>query len=248
MKIDIVTIFPDMVNVPLSDSLMGRGRENGLFDVEVHDLRDFTHDKHRVVDDIPYGGGAGMVLKPEPIIEALEKIDPDEKALRILTSASGELFNQAKAIEFAEHDRIVIICGHYKGVDQRAVKLGKLREVSIGDYVLTGGEYAAVVIADAVLRLLPGTLKDFDSAADDSHFSGLLGAEEYTRPESFRDQKVPSVLISGHHEKIRRWRLGNALFRTKLNRPEMLAEKKITLEENEILKEYENSLKEMEIS
>lgn len=247
MRIDIITIFPEMVSVPLSQSIMGRGRENGLFEIEVHDLRDFTHDKHRVVDDVPYGGGPGMVIKPEPIIEALDKIDPDSKALRLITSAAGEVFDQGMAVDFSERDWIIIVCGHYKGVDQRAVIMGNLREVSIGDYVLTGGEYAAVVIADAILRLVPGALKDFGSAAEDSHYSGILGAEEYTRPEVFRDMEVPSILISGHHENIRRWRLGNALYRTKINRPDQFARRKSSSEEIEILKEYENKLKKMEI-
>jgi len=247
MRIDIITIFPEMVSVPLSHSLMGRGRENGLFDIMVHDLRDFTYDKHHVVDDVPYGGGPGMVLKPEPVIEALDKIDADNKALRLITSAAGEVFDQGMAVDFSKRDWTIIICGHYKGVDQRVVTLGNLRAVSIGDYVLTGGEYAAVVITDAILRLLPGTMKDFGSAADDSHFSGMLGAEEYTRPEIFRDIEVPSVLVSGHHEKIRRWRLGNALYRTRLKRPDLFARRKSSSEEIAILKEYENNLKKMEI-
>ena len=246
MRIDIITIFPEMVNAPLSQSLIGRGRENGLFTINVHDLRDFTYDKHRVVDDVPYGGGPGMVIKPEPLLEALDKIDPENKALRLITSAAGEIFTQQKAIEFSARERIIIICGHYKGVDQRAVSLGNLKEISIGDYVLTGGEYAAAVIADAVLRLLPGTMKDFGSAEDDSHYSGILGPEEYTRPEIFKEAAVPPVLVSGHHEKIRRWRLGNALHRTKQNRPDLLETRQTTENEYKILNEYENNLK-MEI-
>lgn len=247
MRIDIITIFPEMINIPLSESLIGRGRENGLFQINVHDLRDFTHDKHHIVDDVPYGGGPGMVLKPEPIVEALEELDPENKALRLITSAAGKLFNQSLAVEFSTRDWIIIVCGHYKGIDQRVVSFGNLREISIGDYVLTGGEYAAVVIADAVLRLLPGTMKDFGSATEDSHYSGLLGPDEFTRPEVFRGMRVPEVLISGHHEKIRRWRLGNALYRTRLNRPDIYAGRKETGEEMEILREYENNLKKMEI-
>ncbi len=246
MRIDIITIFPEMVNAPLSRSLIGRGRENGLFTINVHDLRDFTYDKHRVVDDVPYGGGPGMVIKPEPIIEALDKIDPENKATRLITSAAGDVFNQRMAVDFSHRDWIIIVCGHYKGVDQRAVTLGNLREISIGDYVLTGGEYAAAVISDAVLRLLPGTMKDFGSATEDSHYSGLLGPEEYTRPEVFKDAAVPTVLVSGHHEKIRRWRSGNALHRTKVKRPDLYSGRETTEMENEILNEYENNLK-MEI-
>jgi tRNA (guanine37-N1)-methyltransferase len=247
MRIDIITIFPEMVDVPLAQSLIGRGREKGLFEIHVHDPRNFTHDKHRVVDDIPYGGGPGMVMKPEPVVEALEKIDPENRALRLITSAAGEVFNQEMADVFSKQARIVIVCGHYKGLDQRAISIGNLREISIGDYTLTGGEYAAVVIADAVLRLLPGTMKDFGSALGDSHFSGILGPEEFTRPEVFQDVEVPAVLVSGHHEKIRRWRMGNALYRTKIKRPDLFARRKHTIEENEILKEYEDEIKNMEI-
>jgi tRNA (guanine37-N1)-methyltransferase len=234
MRVDIITIFPKMVDGPLSESLIGRGRENGLFEIHVHDLRDFTEDKHKVVHDIPYGGGPGMVMKPEPIIAAISSIDPEHKATRLLTSAAGELFDQKKAIEMAKQDWLLIICGHYKGVDQRAVEIAHLREVSIGDYVLTGGEYAAIVIADAVLRLLPGTIKDFGSAVEDSHHSGLLGAEEYTRPEIFEGLRVPEVLISGHHEKIRQWRAENAFLRTKTRRPDLL--KNMKMNEDEIMK------------
>jgi tRNA (guanine37-N1)-methyltransferase len=246
MRIDIITIFPEMVEGPLSMSLIGRGRENGLYEIFVHDLRDFTDDKHRVVDDVPYGGGPGMVMKPEPIMEAFRKIDPDSKALRIITSAAGDVFSQNMASDFSRGDWIIILCGHYKGVDQRVAKLANLREISIGDFILTGGEYAAVVIADAVLRLLPGTMKDFESAFEDSHFSGILGPEEFTRPEVYEGVRVPEVLISGHHEKIRRWRLGNSLSRTKQRRFDLFKRKKLTKNENDILNEYEEDLKRME--
>jgi tRNA (guanine37-N1)-methyltransferase len=246
MRIDIITIFPKMVEVPLSESLIGRGRENKIYEFKVHDLRDFLTDKHRVVDDIPYGGGPGMLMKPEPIVKAIEALDPGKKALRLVTSAGGELFNQSMAMDLANHEHILIVCGHYKGVDQRAIEIAELREVSIGDYVLTGGEYAAAVMADAILRLLPGTLKDFGSAEEDSHFSGLLGPEEYTRPEEFGGWRVPEVLVSGHHEKIRRWRLGNALYRTKTRRPDLLLKRQLTSEEMKILNEYESEIKRME--
>lgn len=238
MRIDIITIFPRMVDVPLSESLIGRGRQNGLFEINVHDLRDFTGDKHKVVDDIPYGGGPGMVMKPEPIINAINNIDPKAEAVRLITSAGGKLLNQGMASEFAANNWIIIVCGHYKGVDQRAIEISKLTEISIGDYVLTGGEYAAAVIADAILRLLPGTMKDFGSAAEDSHFSGLLGPVEYTRPEIFNDCRVPDVLISGHHEKIRRWRLGNALTRTRELRPDLFAKRELSQDDMKILNEY----------
>ncbi len=247
MRIDIITIFPEMVAVPLSLSLIGRGQEKGLYKICVHDLREFTDDKHRVVDDVPYGGGPGMVMKPEPIMEAFGRIDPDNKALRIITSAAGKVFNQEMAADFSGREWILILCGHYKGVDQRVVKSANLREISIGDFILTGGEYAAVVIADAVLRLLPGTMKDFESASDDSHFSGILGPEEFTRPEVYEGLRVPEVLISGHHKKIRRWRVGNALYRTRQRRLDLFERKKLTKEENDILNEYEAGLKKMEM-
>jgi tRNA (guanine37-N1)-methyltransferase len=241
MRIDIVTIFPKMVDIPLSESLIGKGRESGNYEIKVHDLRDFTHDKHKVVDDIPYGGGPGMVMKPEPIVEAIRKIDPDEKAERILTSASGEIFNQNKAVDLSGKYGIIIVCGHYKGVDQRVVEIAGLKEISIGDYALTGGEHAACVMVDAVLRLLPGTMKDFGSAEEDSHYTGILGPEEYTRPEEFEDCRVPEVLISGHHENIRRWRLGNALYRTETRRPDLFKSKSLTKEENDALNKYKNT-------
>jgi len=241
MRIDIVTIFPNMVDVPLSESLIGKGRENGKYEIVVHDLRDFAADKHKVVDDVPYGGGPGMVMKPEPIVKALNSIDPEKKAHRILTSAAGEVFNQNMANEFAEGEWIVIICGHYKGVDQRVVKIADLKEISIGDFALTGGEHAACVMVDAVLRLLPGTMKDFGSAEEDSHFRGILGPEEYTRPEEFEGLKVPEVLISGHHENIRKWRLGNALYRTKTRRPDLLESKSLTKDEIDALNKYKNT-------
>jgi tRNA (guanine37-N1)-methyltransferase len=238
MRIDVITIFPGMVDAPLSESLIGKGREQGNFEINVHDLRDFTHDKHKVVDDVPYGGGPGMVMKPEPILEALRKIDPESKSLRILTSAAGELFNQERASEFSGRDWIVIVCGHYKGVDQRVVKLGNLMEISIGDYALSGGEHAACVIVDAVLRLLPGTMKDFGSAEEDSHYRGILGPEEYTRPEEYEGLKIPDTLISGHHENIKIWRLGNALYRTKTRRPDLFKSKILTEYETRALNNY----------
>jgi tRNA (guanine37-N1)-methyltransferase len=246
MRLDIITIFPQMVDIPLSQSLIGRAREKGLFEIKVHDLRDYTSDKHRVVDDVPYGGGPGMVLKPEPILEAFKRIDPNEKAVRILTSAAGESFDQQMALDLAARERIIVLCGHYKGVDQRVVSLAGLREVSIGDFILTGGEFAALVIADSVLRLLPGTMKDFGSAFDDSHFSEMLGPDEYTRPEIIGGAKVPEILISGHHEKIRRWRLGNALHKTKVRRHDIFARKQLTDEEIDTLNEYEADLGRME--
>ncbi len=235
-----------MVEAPLSESLIGRGQAGELFEIKTHDLRSFTYDKHSVVDDVPYGGGPGMVMKPEPILEALGKIDPENRALRLITSAAGEVFTQKTAIEFAGYERIVMVCGHYKGVDQRVVEMGNLREISIGDYILTGGEYAAVVIADAILRLLPGTMKDFGSAEEDSHYSGIIGPAEYTRPEDFGGCRVPEVLLSGHHEKIRRWRLGNALHRTRNRRPDLFSNRTLTKEENDILDEYETDLKRTE--
>ena len=180
-----------------------------------------------------------MVMKPEPIIEALRRIDPENKALRILTSAAGELFNQNMAIGLTTEDWIVIICGHYKGVDQRVVKIADLREISIGDFALTGGEHAACVMVDAILRLIPGTMKDFGSAEEDSHYSGILGPEEYTRPDEFEGNKVPEVLLSGHHENIRKWRLGNSLYRTKTRRPDLFKSKNLTKEEIDALNAYE---------
>jgi tRNA (guanine37-N1)-methyltransferase len=268
MKADIVTIFPDFFRGPLDHGITRRAREMGLATIEVHDLRQFTHDKHRTVDDRPFGGGEGMVLKPEPIFECLEPLGLASREKRlsragkesvILLSAQGERFKQRVAAELAQLDRIVLICGRYEGVDERVAEHLADRELSIGDYVLSGGELAAAVIIEAVTRLLPGavgneastrqesfTAQEADDAkqagestenAPDSTCAsnGLLDYPHYTRPAEFRGMPVPEVLINGNHQQIRRWRREQALKKTLRNRPDLLDGVELSAEDGKIL-------------
>ena len=241
MRIDVLTLFPEMFEGPLSESILRQAREKGLISVGLTNIRDFTRDKHRTADDYPYGGGSGMVMKPEPIFEAAESVlaegAGDDTAV-ILLSARGRLFDQALAAELAGRERLVLICGRYKGVDERVTSL-VTHEVSVGDYVLTGGELAAMVIVDAVARLVPGVLGDIESAETDSHFDGLLGPPVYTRPEDYGEQRVPDVLLSGNHEKIRLWRRKAALRTTRERRPDLLDAAQLTDEDKRILDEIE---------
>ncbi len=211
---------------PFHESIIKRAREAGLVEIMLHDLRDFTTDKHRQVDDAPFGGGAGMVLKPEPLIRAVETVKGDDPALVILTAANGEPFRQATAHEFSRWERLVILCGHYKGVDQRVIDGWVDREISIGDFILTGGELPAMVLVDAVVRLLPGALGDKTSAETDSFEDGLLEEPLYTRPAEYRGLGVPEVLLSGHHARIEQWRREKRLQRTRERRSELLKNEK----------------------
>ena len=247
MRIDVLTLFPEMFEGPLSESILRQAQEKGLLTIGLTNIRDFARDKHRTADDYPYGGGSGMVMKPDPIFEATESVlagglgetgeGRGEPAV-ILLSARGRLFDQVLAAELATRERLVLICGRYKGVDERVTSL-VTHEISIGDYVLTGGEIAAMVIVDAVARLVPGVLGDIESAETDSHFDGLLGPPTYTRPEEYRGLRVPDVLVSGNHEKIRLWRRKAALRVTKERRPDLLDATKLIDEDLEILEEIE---------
>lgn len=223
MKIDIVTIFPEIAEAPLTSSIMGRAVKSGAVSFGFHDLREFTSDRHRQVDDIPYGGGPGMVMKPEPFFEAVEALrSPDAKVL--LMTPQGTPFVQARAVEYSKASHLIILCGHYEGVDHRVVEELVDEEISIGDYVLTNGTLAAAVVVDAVVRLLPGVLGDERSSVEES-FSGdgkRVEAPHYTRPAEFRGKKVPSVLLSGHHAEIEKWRLQMSEQRTKENRPDLI--------------------------
>ncbi len=220
MRIHIVTIFPDFFAAPLSLSIPGRAREAGLVKVDVLDLRDFTHDRHRTVDDVPYGGGAGMVMKPEPFWEAVESLD--RKGPVVLLSPRGRPFRHADAVRYAVQPDLTLLCGHYKDVDQRVADHLATEEVSLGDFVLSGGEIAALAVADAVIRLLPGAMGDHDSAASDSFYEqGLLSAPSYTRPSEYRGHAVPEVLRSGDHRRIEAWRRGEAERLTRERRPEL---------------------------
>ncbi len=240
MRIDVVTIFPEAFPGPLGVGVLGRARERGLADLVVWDLRDFSSDRHRSVDDIPYGGGVGMVMKPEPLVRAVETIratHPEESSTVLLTTPQGERFSQARARTLAARPHLIVLCGRYEGVDERVVELLGGDEVSIGDYVLSGGELAAMVIVETVVRLLPGAVGDAESVARDSFSEGLLDYPQYTRPATFRGRAVPEVLLSGHHEAIRRWRAREALRRTFLRRPDLLDEAALDEEARAILGE-----------
>ncbi len=232
LRVDILTIFPGMFAAggPLGASIIGRAVERGAVELRVHDLRQWTHDRHHSTDDYPYGGGAGMVMKAPPVVEAVEAVlgDDLQREPRVpvaLMSASGESFTQVRAAEWAREEangRLVLVCAHYEGLDERAIRLAITHEVSIGDYVLTGGELPAMVITDAVVRLLPGVI-EAASLAEESHTDGLLEYPHYTRPPEYRGLAVPPVLLSGDHARIARWRREQSLRRTRARRPELFA-------------------------
>ena len=226
MKIDILTLFPEICRAPLSESMMKRAQENKIVDLRIHNLRDWTTDKHHIVDDAPFGGGQGMVMKPEPIFAAVEELQKsaisNQKSKVILMSPGGRRLDQELATELSKESHLTVVCGHYEGVDHRVIEHLVDLEVSIGDYVLTNGAIAAVVLVDAVVRLLPGVLGHEQSAHDDSFSAGLLEAPQYTRPAEFRGWKIPEVLLSGNHAEIAKWRKEQALKRTKQNRPDLL--------------------------
>ena len=225
MKIDILTLFPEICRAPLSESMMKRAQENQIVDLRVHNLRDWTTDKHHIVDDAPFGGGQGMVMKPEPIFAAVEDLKSrieNRKSRIVLMSPAGRRFDQQLATELSHEAHLIIVCGHYEGVDHRVIEHLVDLEISIGDYVLTNGAIAAVVLVDAVVRLIPGVLGDEQSAGDDSFSTGLLETPHYTRPAEFRGWKIPDVLLSGNHAEIAKWRKEHALKRTRDNRPDLL--------------------------
>ena len=223
MKIDILTLFPEICRAPLGESILKRAQENKIVDLRIHNLRDWTSDKHHVVDDAPFGGGQGMVMKPEPIFAAVESLRTESSTI-VLMTPQGRKFTQAVATEFSKREHLVVICGHYEGIDHRVTEHLADAEISIGDYVLTNGAIAAVVFVDAVARLLPGVLGHEQSAVDDSFSTGMLEAPQYTRPADFRGWKVAEVLLSGNHAEITAWRKEQALKRTRENRPDLLKE------------------------
>jgi tRNA (guanine37-N1)-methyltransferase len=220
MRINIVTIFPEWFGVPFATSIPGRAAEAGLVEYRVVDLRDHTHDRHRTVDDEPYGGGAGMVMKPEPFFEAVEALDPDGPV--VLLTPRGARFDHGTAVRYAVQEELTLLCGRYKGVDERVARGLATEELSVGDFVLSGGEPAALAVVDAVVRLLPGALGDHESAATDSFYEGLLAPPAYTRPPEFRGMRVPEVLLSGDHARIEAWRRNQALALTRERRPDLL--------------------------
>jgi tRNA (guanine37-N1)-methyltransferase len=221
MRIEVLTLFPGMFAGPLDESIVKRARQAGLLDLRIHNLRDYAHDRHRTVDDRPFGGGPGMLLKPEPLFEAIEMLARDQTRV-VLLSPGGRVFNQAVARELAQVDDLLLVSGHYEGFDERVREQLADDELSVGDYVLTNGALPAMIIIDAVTRLLPGALGDDESSQEESFSHGLLEYPQYTRPAEFRGLKVPEVLLSGNHAEIARWRSEQARQRTKERRPDLM--------------------------
>ena len=239
MIADVVTIFPAMVEAALAEGVVGRARERKIIDIRVRDLRDFTEDRHRVVDDMPFGGGPGMVMKPGPLFRAIDAITAErgEPSAVLLMTPQGRVFTHAMAERLSRLERLVVICGRYEGVDERVAQELVTDEISIGDYVLTGGELPALVVLDAVARLRPGVVGDEASVAEDSFVRGVLDHPHYTRPAVFRGLAVPDVLVSGHHGEIDRWRRGERLRRTLERRPDLLADAALSADERDELEE-----------
>jgi len=236
MRIDIFTLFPEMFQGVFGASIIKRAIEKGLVDVQLYNIREWATDKHKTTDDTPYGGGGGMIMKPEPIFAAVEEVRSTSECPVILLSPQGRRFTQSIAQELSQHDRLMFICGRYEGVDERVRKHLATDEISIGDYVLSGGELAAMVVTDSVVRLLPGALGYESAAAEDSHATGLLEGPHYTRPLDFRGWTVPEILRSGHHANVARWRRLQALKRTLERRPDLLHKAQLTEGDREMLR------------
>lgn len=230
MRIDILTLFPAMFESPLNESIIKRARDAGILRIEVHNIRDWAEGRHRVADDYPFGGGPGMVMKPEPLLAAIEAVTAmdDERGPVALLTPQGQVLNQSLVRQLAAEPRLTLVCGHYEGVDERVVEHGVTHEISIGDYILSGGEPAALVVVDAVARLVPGVVGSGESLVEESHGAGLLEYPQYTRPADFRGWRVPDILLSGHHAEIARWRREQQLLRTARRRPDLLAQADIT--------------------
>ena len=241
MQVDVITIFPQMLERIIKESILKRAQQKNIVKINIHNLRDFALDKHSIVDDYSYGGGAGMVLKPEPIFRAVEKIVGSKKRKRkvriILLTPQGQTFNQAKAKELSQEEHLLFICGHYEGVDERVKENLITDEISIGDYVLTGGELPAMVIIDSLVRILPGVLNKIESFENDSFYQGLLDYPHYTRPRRFREKSVPALLLSGNHSQIKEWRRQKALKNTLNKRSDLLEKITLSVEDQKTLKE-----------
>ncbi|MFQ5835418.1 MAG: tRNA (guanosine(37)-N1)-methyltransferase TrmD [bacterium] len=244
MRVNIITLFPSMFQGPFDESIIKRAREKGILEINLHNLRQFTHNKHRTVDDLPFGGGVGMVMKPEPLFEAVEKIktQTDPASRVILLSPQGIPFCQEKAKELAKEQALLLICGHYEGVDERVREHLVDEEISLGDYVLTGGELAAMVVVDVVARMLPGVLGCEDSVKEDSFYHGLLDYPQYTRPANFCGWKVPELLLSGNHYQIKLWRRKKMLEVTLRRRPDLLKKIKLSEADKQLLREVKKRL------
>jgi tRNA (guanine37-N1)-methyltransferase len=242
IRFDILSIFPEMFESPFNYSILKRAQEGGVVEIHLHNIRDYAEDKHKMTDDAPYGGGGGMVMKVEPIDRALASVAPvRDNALVVLLTPQGETFSQKIAEDMSEYSRIVLICGHYEGVDERVRVYLVDKEISVGDFVLTGGELSAMVVVDAVSRLVPGVLGNYESASFDSFSTGLLEYPHYTRPAHYRDWQVPEVLLSGHHREIEIWRRKESLKRTYLRRPDLLEKIKLSGEDRKILEEIKKN-------
>jgi len=242
VRIDILTLFPQMFQGVFDFGITKRAIDQKLVSISIHNIRDYTHDKHHTVDDYPYGGGAGMLLKPEPIFESVESIKREAATVPIiLLTPQGRLFSQQIAQELSKYSRLILICGHYEGVDERVREYLATDEISIGDYVLSGGELAAMVVVDTVIRLLPGVLGSEASPLDDSHVARLLEYPQYTRPTVFRGWSVPEVLLSGNHAQIANWRREQAIRRTLERRPELLDKAELSLEEKRLVEKLKQS-------
>ena len=241
MRIDILTLFPEMCEAVLGESIIGRARASGAVEIHCHNIRDYTTDKHGRVDDAPYGGGMGMIMGVQPIYDCYSALfsKKAKKPHVIYMSPKGKTFNQQRAKELSEYEHLVLLCGHYEGVDQCVLDEIVDEEISIGDYVLTGGEMAAVVVTDAVSRMLPGVLSDDICFQDESHFAGLLEYPQYTRPAEWHGKKVPDVLLSGHHANIEKWRREQSLYITKQKRPEMLESANLSEKDKQYLSSIE---------
>jgi tRNA (guanine37-N1)-methyltransferase len=241
LRVDVLTIFPGMLEPPLADGIVRRAADKGLVTTAVHDLRRWSDDKHRTVDDAPFGGGPGMVMKPEPFARALEELlprGPGERGAVVLLSPRGRRFDQEAARRYAALERLVLLCGRYEGIDQRVAEHLATEELSLGDFVLTGGEVAALAVVEATVRLLPGALGDGESAVQDSFTGGLLDWPHYTRPASWRGRDVPAVLLSGDHEKVARWRRAEALRATLERRPDLLQAGRLAPADERLLREF----------
>ena len=239
MRIHILTLFPAMFSGPFSESIVKRAVDQGLVEISIYNIRDYTSDKHHVVDDSPYGGGPGMVLKPEPIFKAVEAVRGETGMPVILLTPQGKLFSHRVAEELAQNEEMMLVCGHYEGVDERVREHLVTDEISIGDYILSGGELAAMVVVDAVVRQVPGVLGSEESVEDDSHAKGLLEYPQYTRPQSFHNWEVPEVLLSGNHAEIARWRRTQSLKRTLRRRPDLLQQAELSDEDKKLIAQME---------
>ncbi len=235
MKIDILTLFPEMFEV-FNHSIIGRAIKNNIIDINTFDIRDYTLDKHRKVDDYPYGGGAGMIMAAQPIVDSIKSVKLNNNGKVIFLGPRGKTFNQEMAKELSKEKELIFLCGHYEGIDERAYKYIDM-EISLGDFVLTGGEMACIPVVDSICRMIPGVLSNSESCIDESFYSGLLEYPQYTRPENFREEKVPQVLISGHHENIRKWKKAQSLNITRIKRPDLFKKFKLTEEDKKLIED-----------